>query len=247
MLKFICQECGNEFKGYKTTGGKDRKFCSRECEIKNRTGKQNKNNWKGIWKKCPVCNTKFYVYPYEINIKKTCSKKCKYEYEHKKGIHQGENCNFWKGGYDLYKGANWYHQRKLARERDNNTCQECGKKLKNHHKQMIVHHIVPYRFFMNDYIKANDLNNLITLCHNCHAKQKSHHWLSVPKKYQHLLQGVKPQERVKRKIGINKYTQEEIDFILENKGKMTYKEMSNKINRSVDSIASKVYEINKKR
>lgn len=246
MEKFKCIECGKEFQAYRTTGNKPRKFCSQECEVEHRTGNKNPKKWKGIWKECPACHKKFYVYPSEIKTKKTCSRKCKGIYENMLGIHQKENCNFWHGGYDNYKGPNWYKQRKLARIRDDNTCQVCGKHLKNHKTQMIVHHIVPYRFFKNDYEKANDLKNLITLCHNCHAKQESHHWLEVPKEYRHLTEGVKPQKRVQRTIGTNRYTKKEVDFILKNKGKMTYKEMGEVIGRTEYSITSKIYDLNRK-
>jgi hypothetical protein len=52
------------------------------------------------------------------------------------------------------------------RQRDNYTCQKCGKlqsELTGFHKKLVVHHI--------DYDKSNlNPENLITLCRNCHVK-----------------------------------------------------------------------------
>lgn len=52
------------------------------------------------------------------------------------------------------------------RKRDNYTCQKCGKtqkELKGRHKKLDVHHI-------DGDNTNNDPENMITLCHNCHAK-----------------------------------------------------------------------------
>ena len=246
MEKFICIQCNKEFLAYKTTGGKPRKFCSKECQSKHRVGKKNPESWKGIYKFCPICDKKFYVYPSEIETKKTCSRKCKYKLERQLGLHQGERCNFWQGGYESYRGKNWYYQRSEARKRDNNICQICGKTADEHQKKLIVHHVVPFRFFENDYKKANHLNNLITLCHNCHAKQESHHWVEVPEQYKYLLKDVVPRAKPKRKIGTNRYSKEEVDFIIKNRRSMEYKDIANAINRPYWSVTSKIYELDQK-
>jgi DEAD/DEAH box helicase domain-containing protein len=62
-------------------------------------------------------------------------------------------------------GHNWDKQRNLTRERDQFRCRICGlpESGKPHH----VHHKVPFRMF-TDPNKANELDNLVTLCSSCH-------------------------------------------------------------------------------
>lgn len=72
----------------------------------------------------------------------------------------GEQNPNWKGGKITYRGAGWQSIRKQAKRRDGNKCVKCSST-----KQLEVHHIVPYRFTQD-----NSLENLITLCHVCHAK-----------------------------------------------------------------------------
>jgi 5-methylcytosine-specific restriction endonuclease McrA len=71
----------------------------------------------------------------------------------------GEQSTSWKGGlsFEPYSLEWTKALKELVRERDNHTCQLCGK------KGYPVHHI--------DYNKKNcNPENLITLCVNCHSK-----------------------------------------------------------------------------
>lgn len=75
----------------------------------------------------------------------------------------------WQGGItpELQKRINrrsWIETRKKVYERDNWTCQVCGKHC---HKDIQCHHIVPYRHTQDD-----DMENLITLCKSCHWKEE---------------------------------------------------------------------------
>lgn len=98
--------------------------------------------------------------------------------EFKKGhvqinIPKGINHYNWMGGksFEPYP-INWIETlRKSIRERDNFTCQLCGKKEVNSNS-FDIHHI--------DYNKYNlDPNNLITLCKSCHMKTnyKRDYWI----------------------------------------------------------------------
>lgn len=74
-----------------------------------------------------------------------------------------EKCPSWKGGISFEQySIDWTETlRRSIRERDNYSCQLCGKQQgdKSHH----VHHI--------DYNKKNcNPDNLITLCNKCHTK-----------------------------------------------------------------------------
>lgn len=75
-----------------------------------------------------------------------------------KGKQSGENHPKWKGGGKSYA-------RKQALERDNYTCQRCGI---NDRDLLEVDHIVP-KILRPDLVA--DINNLVTLCANCHKKK----------------------------------------------------------------------------
>jgi DEAD/DEAH box helicase domain-containing protein len=90
----------------------------------------------------------------------------------------GEKNPLWKGGHSGDRGPNWDRQRREARKRDGYRCQCCGIKQKKK-KAHAVHHIVPFREFgyirgiNHNYVQANELSNLITLCASCHNKAES--------------------------------------------------------------------------
>ena len=72
----------------------------------------------------------------------------------------------WRGGREPYRGPNWDTQRQLALERDGFKCRSCSSE-----QHLYVHHIIPFRFFgLANYKKANQLENLISLCVPCHGK-----------------------------------------------------------------------------
>jgi len=96
-----------------------------------------------------------------------CSAGCWYEHQR---THPGTNPN-WRGGYAPYYGPNWPKQRAKARERDQYSCQDCGKA--QHRPALDVHHLVARQEFGADYVAANALANLITLCKSCHSTRGS--------------------------------------------------------------------------
>ena len=70
-------------------------------------------------------------------------------------------------------GPNWGIQKRKALGRDEYRCTKCGGKL-----GIAVHHKRKARFFVVDnvfdYEKANDLDNLTTLCNSCHTVADAH-------------------------------------------------------------------------
>ena len=87
---------------------------------------------------------------------------------------RGENHPNWKGGIsENHKRLNtleWNETRKKIYKRDNWTCQICNKK---NPKIMQCHHIIPYRISQDD-----SMENLITLCCNCHIKEERKYYKS---------------------------------------------------------------------
>jgi DEAD/DEAH box helicase domain-containing protein len=67
-------------------------------------------------------------------------------------------------------GPNWPSQRDAVRARDNYTCQVCG--LRENGRTHDVHHKMPFRSFTS-YKEANRIDNLITLCPNCHRRAET--------------------------------------------------------------------------
>lgn len=90
--------------------------------------------------------------------------------EHKqklRELHSGEKSIFWKGGITnkRKKIASWASQISPSiHKKYNYTCQDCGRK----NVKLNVHHIIPVEV---DESKAYDVNNLITLCRDCHVKR----------------------------------------------------------------------------
>lgn len=59
-----------------------------------------------------------------------------------------------------------------ALDRDNYTCQNCGKTTFDNGKDLNIHHIIPHRLFVSkngifNHDKANDIDNLISYCDIC--------------------------------------------------------------------------------
>lgn len=169
----VCIICGEEFSVAKNREN-TAKYCSKKC-----LGKANGRRGKLILKKqilvqCSNCGTEFEKKPSTYRSLNFCSIKCMGEFYSRNQLFSGENSGTWNGGDVSYYGPNWLSQRRLARERDQYTCQDCGITEEQFGKELSVHHIVPFRKFKGNWEKANQLENLITLCeHPCHRKRHS--------------------------------------------------------------------------
>lgn len=133
----------------------------------------------GKWLNCPICGTRFYRKRCHLirSKKHYCSPEC--HAKSKKGkipknleqarknspIKPGkENIN-WNGGISEYPSEWTGELKRKVFARDNNKCQDCGKKGKKR-SDLIVHHV--------DFNKNNcKINNLVLLCRSCHMKR---HW-----------------------------------------------------------------------
>jgi hypothetical protein len=169
----ICETCGKEFV---VTYSKDKdgwgKYCSLECLSAGYSEKnkgESNPNWRGgkIKNICEQCGKEFYVNQYKTKtgLGKYCSKKCK-------DISCiGEGSPFWKGGttYLPYCSKFNKRRRKAVREFFNYKCLMCGTDQSDSTRKLSVHHI--------DHNKEQGCDgkpfNLIPLCINCHARERS--------------------------------------------------------------------------
>jgi len=113
------------------------------------------NKKNRIEKTCKLCDKSFSVRPSAVN-RLYCSSKC--GYEARKGKYTGEEHPNWTGG-----SIEWAKQK--VKIRDDYTCQICGLREMG---LMDVDHIKPKAIFPE---LRTSLENLITLCPNCHRRK----------------------------------------------------------------------------
>ena len=171
----VCEVCGKEFRAIHEYKGKQSKYCSKACWSVRAT----------IIKKCLYCGA--VISTCKSTDKKYCNSICRDL--HYRQILKGENSHFWQGGKTqqseiIRKSAEYKEWRKKVFERDNYTCQKCGKKsthdLEAHHKK--AQSLFPELIF--------DLDNGLTLCHDCHKETDNYGWKAQKQKAV-LLNGVK--------------------------------------------------------
>jgi endogenous inhibitor of DNA gyrase (YacG/DUF329 family) len=92
MMSKTCPTCSKEFKVWKHEFER-RRFCSKQCMNKGRTGLLNQKRSNRVLKKCPVCKLEFSVKKSRENSCVYCSRKCMAEgYKKKKIEHICLNC-----------------------------------------------------------------------------------------------------------------------------------------------------------
>ncbi len=84
-----------------------------------------------------------------------------------RGHRSGARDPKFRGGHKKYRGPDWYKNRRLALERDNYTCQDCGQTQEQEKTQrnrsISVHHKIPYEISQD-----SSLPNLVSVCQHCH-------------------------------------------------------------------------------
>lgn len=159
----VCKRCNKSFATYRV----NQEFCSQGCA----TGYRRATGITMITKPCEWCGNDFTSK--KTKNRRFCGHECASLFLAVERL--GENNPLWKGGAPKRRGHNWKKQRKLAINRDNFTCQICGKRQKPHQHHIVdVHHITKYSAFNGDWLSANQLTNLITLCRKCHMKVERH-------------------------------------------------------------------------
>ena len=144
--KIKCKQCSKDFY---ITAKASKKYCSKRCADNSNIGKIPVNAWKKGDKPSP--GTQF-----------------------KKGEARitGANNNFWKGGIypDNLKArrtTEYLRWRKEVKERDNYTCQICGKRGGDMHAD----HIKPFSLYPE---LRTELSNGRTLCVTCHKNTETY-------------------------------------------------------------------------
>jgi len=179
IVETECGYCGEDLEveawRYERTNNN---FCDDECWgrwVSNNRSGEDSPTWEGglVEIECEVCGDTRRVKPSHEEGARFCSRECKWE---KAATEMSsENNPRWKGGYEPYYGPNWRRQRHRARERDDHACQACGATKEELGQEPDVHHINPFREFVDedgdvDYEAANDLDNLVSLCQSCHRQ-----------------------------------------------------------------------------
>lgn len=151
-------------------------FCDQECYGKwssaTKVG-ENHHRYNRTNVNCAQCSAVLLLQPNEIRDRNFCDVTCHGAW---KTIHNtGQNNVSFKGGNDEYRGPSWRRARRAARQRDNNTCQRCGKCRAELRRALDVHHKVPFSHFgVARHEEANDLLNLICYCATCHKWVETH-------------------------------------------------------------------------
>lgn len=166
---FTCKWCGKEFEAYVY---RNPTMCSAQCRSEYGARQPKPNARKPeiyVTKNCSECGKEYQTTTHQMRLRGSscCSRACvaKRVSRTKTGIHHHN----YRGRPSTYRGANWSKQQRAAIKRDNYCCGVCGVKVGKRKHDHAVHHITPFREFQGDYIKANDLSNLITVCRKCHG------------------------------------------------------------------------------
>lgn len=147
-----CELCGKEFRAIHENKNRPSKYCSKECWSKRRTAVS----------KCVVCGKE--IIDSQCRNRKVCSEECRKE--NIKIHYRGEKAPAWKGGRTttskLRRTRIEYKEwRQAVFERDNYSCQRCGKS----DNTLEAHHIKAQSQYPE---LIYDVSNGLTLCHECH-------------------------------------------------------------------------------
>ena len=169
----ICIGCGKRYMSKRT----DKKYCNRKCYIKNhKTWNEGLKFPRDKYPNCGMTGKTAWnkgISNPELSKRQT-ENNVATRPEVRKKIKEGQLNYYAKGNHPVnyidgssrnrkYRLARWLQTAKEVYERDNYTCQVCGKKggLLN------AHHILPWA---GNPELAFDKDNIITLCVPCHSK-----------------------------------------------------------------------------
>ena len=163
-----CDECGERIEVNEYYLDKqDHFFCSKECHDLHQTGETHAD--------CDWCGERFELTARQRSTKTDrsfCTHNCYRLWLSE--FQTGEKNPAWEGGKPRHYGPNWHSSRRNVLERDDEKCQGCAMTRDEHYEKygrdLNVHHITPLREYDGDFASANELDNLITLCTQCHVE-----------------------------------------------------------------------------
>lgn len=158
-----CPGCGSRFVARQFTGRQWQKFCTPACH----RAEAAKNQFRLI--RCAECDREVVKLTAQAKRATThyCSVDCRTKHfraEHHP-MHRPESFldSKRRGGVSRWKAI-----AAQTRNRDGHTCRRCRRRHLPTERQFPVDHVIPWRCF-EDKDQANDLSNLVTLCHSCHT------------------------------------------------------------------------------
>ena len=158
----LCLHCNQPFEVRKAA---PQVHCSMKCAAARRHITQSDPSKKGFYR-CEECGKRFEQY--KFRKPRFCSRRCQTKYHEPVRLAAIRRKPRIRRAYLGY-GRNWEAQRRKALVRDGSKCQLCGRQ-KTRDRKIDVHHITPFKTYRGDYVAANQLSNLITLCRQCHIQ-----------------------------------------------------------------------------
>lgn len=160
-IKVVCSNCGKEEKRRPSAvrESSDRYYCSPKCQREDLF----ESDGGKTEIECDNCGevSDRWVCKIKQNNHTFCGEECRYDFFSTDDLE-----------YNNY-GRNFYKARRKVRERDNYSCQICGKDKSDLGVHPSAHHITPVSWFVeNGYEKhkANYRENLVLLCKGHHRK-----------------------------------------------------------------------------
>ncbi len=157
-----CRHCDKLFSLINRGTGRNQSFCSQKCHIA--------HAHPDAWTELPCDNCAKIVRRRKDWVKRGrdshifCDRECMTKFR------VGENNSSWRGGSDPNRGKGWLKISESARHRDGYRCRRCKKTQEENGQKLSVDHILPWRDFADDK-KANNLDNLASLCRSCHSRK----------------------------------------------------------------------------
>lgn len=166
----MCRTCGSNFSYYPSD--KDGVYCSDCVESASGLLPENPATENRVSVPCEFCDTTVETHPSHAENRTRgvfCDLGCYGAWLSENVV--GENHHQWEGG-NLDYGRKWWRIRRKALERDEHTCQHCGKAKDEIGRNPDVHHVERVRSF-DEPVEAHTLDNVVTLCRSCHRNAEA--------------------------------------------------------------------------
>lgn len=154
-----CKRCGETFEYYPSN--KAGVYCP-ECVAESEAflGEPHRADADRVTKECDFCDCEMTVLQsrLERGEGRFCGFECLCDWMAKDG--RAETTDY---------GENWKPVKRRALERDDHSCQNCGKTADQLGQEPDVHHITPIKTF-DEPKEGHTLDNVICLCRSCHRR-----------------------------------------------------------------------------